>query len=113
MTTAFDIVESRRGDHVVLTVTGELDPISSPGLRERIVGLLAEGESKIVVDLEGVSFLDSSGLNALVAARNSGPTDDTKLALVCTKPGMLKVFSITQLDAVFPIHASVDAALTA
>ena len=85
---------------------------SAPALRDRLTGLLETGPS-VVVDLTDVSFLDSTGLGALVAARTAAAGQGGTLPLVCTQRRILKLFTITGLDGVFAIHDSVADALQA
>lgn len=65
---------------------------------------------RLVVDLEDVGFLDSSGLSALVSSMKGMEEVDGKLALVCQQDPVLKVFTVTGLDRVFEIHDSVAGA---
>lgn len=113
MTEQFEVTETRVGLAVVVEVHGDLDAMSAPELRDRLLALIGAGEQHVVVDLQPVEFLDSSGLNALVTGNNEARAANATLALVCTKPGTLKVFAITQLDKVFDIHSSVEAAVAA
>lgn len=103
-------------DRAVLAVGGEVDMYSSPTLRERIVELLddpgAAGPS-VVVDLSGTSFLDSTGLGALVAGLNHAKQVGGQMPIVCSSDRILKLFRITGLDGVFSIHPSVDEAVAA
>lgn len=101
---------SEHGRWSVLAVTGEVDVATAPRLREQLVELVGSGKNHIVVDLEGVEFLDSTGLGVLVGALKRVRTSDGDLALVCTEPRILKVFEITGLTKVFTIHRSVDEA---
>ena len=95
----------------VLSVSGEVDVATAPRLRERLVTLVNDGRTRIVVDLERVDFIDSTGLGVLVGALKRVRTNDGDLALVCTGSRVLKVFEITGLTKVFAIHGSVDEAL--
>lgn len=108
-----DIVLDTRpeGEWTVVDVKGEVDVYTAPKLRETFVDLVEKGTYKIVVNLEGVEFLDSTGLGVLVGGLKRVKSHDGLLALVCTKPKILKVFSITGLAKVFPIHDSVPEAL--
>jgi anti-sigma B factor antagonist len=63
-----------------------------------------------VIELEGVEFLDSTGLGVLVGGLKRLRSNDGELSLVCTQSRILKVFEITGLTTVFPIFDSVDAA---
>jgi anti-sigma B factor antagonist len=96
----------------VLVVTGELDMATAPTVRERLHALLAEGHDKMIVDLDGVGFLDSTALGVLVGVLKRVRTQGGDLRLVSTQARVLKVFEITRLDQAFVIRDSVDAAVT-
>lgn len=96
---------------VVLTVTGEVDLSTAPRLREAIVEAIADGATRLVVDLDHVEFLDSTGLGVLVGGLKRARSHDGDLALVCTQPRILKVFEITRLDSAFTIYKDVAEAL--
>jgi len=100
-------------DWTVLEVKGEVDLYTSPALRERIVELVEEGQIRVIVDLQEVGFLDSSGLGALVGALKRVNERGGRLMLVCPEGSPLKVLTITGLDKIFPIHSSLDEALRA
>ncbi len=104
---------SDRDGWAVLSVAGEVDVATAPRLREQLIELVNEGQYRIVVDLEAVEFLDSTGLGVLVGALKRVRTYDGELALVCTESRILKVFEITGLTKVFPMHRSVDEAVAA
>lgn len=97
----------------VVAVSGEVDVATAPRLREQLVGLVTDAHHQIVVDLEGVDFLDSTGLGVLVGALKRVRTHDGELTLVCTQSRILKVFEITGLTKVFTIHDTVDQAVAA
>ncbi len=90
-----------------------MDLYSSPTLRERIIELVDDGHTRLIVNLQEVGFMDSSGLGVLVGALKRLNERDGKLILVCPEGSPLKVLTITGLDKVFPIYASLDEALRA
>lgn len=95
----------------MLEVSGEVDIYTAPKLREKLVELIDAGNDRIVVDLERVGFMDSTGLGSLVAGLKRIRERDGELAIVCTREPVLKVLGITGLDRVFPVHDSVEKAL--
>ena len=99
------------GDRTVVEVGGEIDVYTAPRLREQLVDLVADGKYHLVVDMERVDFLDSTGLGVLVGGLKRVRAHDGSLRLVCTQERILKIFRITGLTKVFPIHASVDEAV--
>ena len=101
------------GSHSVVDVKGEIDVYTAPKLREKLIELVSQGSYDVVVNLEGVDFLDSTGLGVLVGALKRVKAHDGSLALVCTQDKILKIFKITGLTKVFPIHGSVEEATSA
>ncbi len=96
------------GSHSVVDVKGEIDVYTAPKLREKLIELVSEGSYDVVVNLEGVDFLDSTGLGVLVGALKRVKAHEGGLSLVCTQDKILKIFKITGLTKVFPIHDSVE-----
>ena len=101
---------SKVGSHSVVDVKGEIDVYTAPKLREKLIELVSEGSYDVVVNLEGVDFLDSTGLGVLVGALKRVKAHDGSLSLVCTQDKILKIFKITGLTKVFPINSSVEEA---
>jgi anti-sigma B factor antagonist len=102
----FDVTSA--GERSVVAVRGEIDAYTSPRLREQLTRLMDEGHHQIVVDLEGVEFMDSTGLGVLVASLKRAKEHDGDVSLVCTSPQILRVLSITGLDRVFQVRTAVD-----
>src|SRR5947209_1684721 len=101
------------GDRTVVVVGGEIDVYTAPKLREKLIDLVSAGNYHLVVDMEAVEFLDSTGLGVLVGGLKRVRAHEGSLRLVCTQERILKIFRITGLTKVFPIHSSVDEALSA
>ena len=93
-----------------MEVQGEVDMFTAPKLREKLVQTVEEGCYRIVVDLQGVSFMDSTGLGTLVGGLKRVKEHEGTLALVCTSRPVLRVLSITGLNNVFPVYDSVEQA---
>lgn len=96
---------------VVIEVAGEIDVYSAPKLRDRLSDLVGEGAYDLIIDMEGVEFIDSTGLGVLVGGLKKVRSHDGGLKLVCTQDRLLKIFQITGLSKVFAIHDSVENAL--
>ena len=99
------------GGHTIIEVGGEIDVYTAPKLRDRISELVADGNYHLIVDLEKVDFLDSTGLGVLVGGLKKLRTFDGSMQLICTQDRLLKIFRITQLAKVFAIYDSQAAAL--
>ena len=102
---------STQGDWSVVTVGGEIDVATAPRLREQLIALVNGGSYHLVIDLEAVDFIDSTGLGVLIGALKRVRTQGGELALVCTERRILKVFEITGLDRVFRIGGTVEEAM--
>jgi anti-sigma B factor antagonist len=100
-----------RGEASVLALRGEIDVYTAPRLRQAIVDLVDGGAKRIVIDMEKVDFLDSTGLGVLVEGLKRVKTREGTLSIVATHDKILKIFDITGLNKAFPIHAAVDDAL--
>ena len=94
----------------VVAVRGEVDLATAPALKNRLLELVADGKTEIVVDLTDTDFLDSTGLGAVVAAYKRVRAHDGHLRLVATSARVKRVFEITNLDRVVPICATVEEA---
>ena len=97
----------------VVTVEGEIGIYTAPRLRELLIDLAGTNNYRLVVDLEKVGFLDSTGLGVLVGGLNRVRPHDGWLDLVCTQERILKIFKITGLTKVFGIYQTVDQAIAA
>ncbi len=93
----------------VLEVGGEIDVYTAPKLRDAISDLVADGKYHLIVDMEKVDFLDSTGLGVLVGGLKKVRAHDGSMELICTQERLLKIFRITGLAKVFTIHDSHEA----
>jgi anti-sigma B factor antagonist len=96
----------------VIQLGGEVDLYTAPEFKERLVELIENGKTKIVVDLSEATFIDSTTLGVLVGGVKRLRPAGGSLALVCSDQNITKIFEITGLDRVFPIHGTRDEALS-
>lgn len=103
---------SRLTDGVVIVEpSGQLDIFTVDQFRDVITEWIDNGNTDIWVDLDGLDFMDSSGLGALVGTLKRLRAHDGSLQLVCTKAPLLRLFRMTGLHKVFAIHPSLPPAL--
>jgi anti-sigma B factor antagonist len=95
----------------VIEVSGEIDVYTAPRFRETLVSLVEAGNYRLIVDMEGVEFLDSTGLGVLVGGLKRVRVHDGEIDLVCTQGRILRIFRITGLSKVFSIFDTVDEAI--
>jgi anti-sigma B factor antagonist len=106
-----DVTVRKLDGTAVVSVAGEVDVYTSPLLQERLVEVLRDGSPKIVLDLSGVTFLDSTGLGVLITGLKRCRSADGDLVLVTAQPNVLKVLEITGLNDVFQIYETVEDAI--
>lgn len=94
----------------VVAVRGEIDVATAPTLKDRLATYGERGDAYMVVDLRAVPFLDSTGLGVLIGAARRQREHGGDLHLVATEPRVVKVFEITGLLEMLPIHADVATA---
>jgi anti-sigma B factor antagonist len=99
------------GGWQVLRLAGEVDVATAPRLRDRLVQLITEGPPQVVVDLSGLTFIDSMGLGALVSGLKRARAHDGDLRLAGASDHVAKVLNITRLDQAFVVGDTVEAVL--
>ncbi|WP_411104934.1 STAS domain-containing protein [Streptomyces sp. cmx-4-9] len=88
----------------VVAVTGELDYDTATDLRDILDTLPLDPGQRLVLDLAHMEFCDSSGISALIAARNHARSAAADIALAAVPANTLRVLRVIGLDQVFPIH---------
>lgn len=87
-----------------------LDASTAPALREALIERIAKGQQSIILDLGEVGFMDSSALGALIAAvKKLGPLGSISVAAM--RSPVARLFSLTRMDRVFPVNATVTDAI--
>jgi anti-sigma B factor antagonist len=92
--------------NTIIEVGGEIDVYTAPKLRDKITELVGSGNYHLVIDMEKVDFLDSTGLGVLVGGLKKVRAHDGSMRLICNQERLLKIFRITGLAKVFVIHSS-------
>jgi anti-sigma B factor antagonist len=107
-------VETRQADNGVTVVapTGRLDVAGAPALKEAISEVVKNGPARIVIDMQGVSFVDSTGLGSVISALKQIRGSQGELRLAAPNQQARVVLELTTLDRVFPYYATVEEALT-
>lgn len=92
-------------------VHGEIDVYTSPKVKEIITELIEKGNIYLVINLEGVRYIDSTGLGILIGALKKVREKDGCINLVCDNPQIKKIFNITGLVRIFGIFKTEEEAL--
>jgi anti-sigma B factor antagonist len=95
--------ERQVGRAIVLSVRGDLDDRTAPVLRGHALAVLARPVGALALDLGGVSFLDSSGLSALIAVWREADARGVEFALAAVPDQARRVMAITETSALFRI----------
>ena len=107
----FTVDVSQHEGCTVVTAAGELDVHTAPALKEQLDVLSRAASPALVVDLGEVGFIDSTGLGVLVSTLKHVREAGGSLDVVVSAPRVLRVFALTGLDVVIPLHATLDEAL--
>ena len=109
----FQITDRKVDDDThVVSVTGEIDLFTAPEFKQRMSAPIDAGRSRLVVDLSGTTFIDSSSLGVLIGAHRRLKLRGGALLVVCENEAITKTFKITGLDGVFTLAPTVEAALS-
>lgn len=100
-------------DGVLLAPSGEIDLLRSPSMRSQIAAAMTAKPRRVVVDLSGVPYMDSSGVATLVEALQAARKTGAKLVLCALAPRVRSILEISRLDTVFTIVADRAAAESA
>ncbi|GGX62962.1 STAS domain-containing protein [Streptomyces minutiscleroticus] len=114
---AFTVTDDERAGWAVLRVSGEMDLMTSPLLRQRVHDAVADGRRSLVLDLSGVLFCDSSGVGVLVATRRLIRSCRGELRLILPAQGAVdgshvnRVLAALGVRRLFEVYPDVGSAL--
>jgi anti-anti-sigma factor len=100
----FEIESELVGGTARVTVAGELDIATVPRLDEEANALLGRSAQRLLIDLRGLTFIDSSGLNLFIALNNRAGEEGWALGLIRPPEQACSVFTVTGADAYLPFE---------
>jgi anti-sigma B factor antagonist len=107
-----DVIRLDNGTAVLDAGDMRLTAATAPRFKEEILGIVEGGSHRLILDLKGVNFIDSTGLGALVGIlKRLGPRGD--LALCGLQRSVATMFTLTRMDRIFRIYPDVAAASAA
>ena len=106
-------VHHPRSDVMVIAPEGRVDAVSGPQFRELLKQQPEQGRPFLIIDLEKVPFMDSSGLSALVSALKAARKHNDTVVLVRPTPHVRMTLQMSMLDRIFAIHDTIEDALEA
>jgi len=95
---------------MVVSLTGEVDLQHSPSVRKQLMELMFERRD-VLVNMEAVEYIDSSGIASLVEAYQMARRNATRFVLVAVSQPALRVLQLARLDKVFTLAETMEAAL--
>lgn len=98
---------------VILDIDGEIDLYNAPEIKDTIKQQMDAGHKKIIINLENVSYIDSSGIGALISSLSNLKKIGGGLKIIHVYDSVRKVFELTKLTSFFDIYDSEDEALNA
>ena len=101
----FSVSQHRLGDIRVVVPKREIDFLTAPVLGAELDRAIAEGHSKVVVDLCDVSFMDSSGAHALLEASKRLRALDRGFSVICVRGSVSRLLELLGLGSAFAVHA--------
>ena len=93
---------------IVISLSGRLDAAASPTVKEALQELIDEDQPKLIMDLQQVPFIDSSGLSSLVSALRTVREKGGDIVLSGVQSQARTIFHLTMLDRVFSIQPTLD-----
>lgn len=106
---SIDVDADSQPGRSIIRVGGEIDMLTAPVLRETLLPLVDEPSADVVLDLDGVTFLASTGLGVLVEAAQRAEAAGAALRLVCSSRAVTRPLELTGLNQILDIHDSLDA----
>lgn len=90
-------------DHTVISVTGEIDLYTAPRLQSELTAALSSSPVRLIIDMSGVDFCDSTGINVLLAAHRHARERGGELLLAGPGSATRRVLQVTGLESVFTV----------
>ncbi len=103
-------LEKTNGCSVLFIKEERIDAHNAGELKETILRLIEQGEINIIIQLEHVRFIDSSGLGALLSGHKNAEAKSGRLAIANLQQQVLSMFELTRLNRIFDIYADLNEA---
>jgi anti-sigma B factor antagonist len=106
-----EVTTRQEGGYSIVTVKGEVDLYSSPRMRDAILAGVSRKNPRIIVDLSGVTYMDSSGIATLVEVLQLTRKHSGRLVIAGLSQRVREVFELARLESVFELAPGVKEAL--
>lgn len=98
---------------VVLEIVGEIDIYSSEEVKDAILSQIDYGVKNIIIDLEAVSYMDSSGIGSFISSLSAVKKINGKMCIIKVSESVRKVFELTKLTNFFTLYKTEEDAVAA
>jgi anti-anti-sigma factor len=105
-------VKNRENHIAVVELEGRLDMLTAVDVKQKLASVVADGAYRLVIDLQKVSFVDSSGLGALISGLKAARIAWGDLRLACPDKQVRYILEVSTLDRVLRPYAPVEEALS-
>ena len=105
-----DISEDRRGNGIILALSGRLDATTAKAFEEKVVGTINAGTYRLVIDLSHLDYISSAGLRVFVIAAKRLRGTDGKIVLCSMREHVREVFDLAGFSSLISIYGSRDEA---
>jgi anti-anti-sigma factor len=95
----------------IVKVSGRMDAITAPEFEKSCLGWIEQGDSALVVDLEGLEYMSSAGLRSILIVGKKLKSVGGSLSFSSLTPNVAHVFSISSFGSMFPVYDSLEKAL--
>lgn len=102
-----DVDVKEEGMTKTVVLTGEIDAYTAPTLKEALLPLTKQADAKIIVDLDKVNYMDSTGLGVFISALKSSKEHASSFKLINLQERVYRLFEITSLDSIIEIENTV------
>ncbi len=106
-----DITKRTKDEVVILDISGEIDLYNAPEIKDIINSLIEEKKFNVIINLEKVTYIDSSGIGALISSLSNLKKYQGGLKIINVFASVRKVFELTKLTSFFEIYDSEEAAI--
>ncbi len=106
-----ELIEKKESGILVLAIKGRLDAVTAPSFGEKIAQLINGGETKFVLDLEGLEYVSSAGLREFLKVAKELKKIKGKLALCAMKDYVREIFDMSGFASLIPILDTAEAAV--
>jgi anti-anti-sigma factor len=106
-----EVKEEKKGDILILRMRGRLDAVSSPAAEKKVFDSINSGQSRLILDFTGISYLSSAGMRMLLSTTKKLKSLSGRLVVCCVTSNVMDVLKMSGFDHVLDLSPTEDEAL--